>query len=129
MGTAEKGLYLLDARLTLLAEHPSFNPYAYQNGAVWPHDSAIIAVGFRRYGFASEAAQIARDISGAAGHFLLNQPPEPYAGMTHARASVPVQYLGALGGDAGTVLRRPPGRGSSRPTARAVPCRDSVAAP
>ena len=36
---------------TLSAEHPAFNPYNYQNGSVWPHDNAIIALGFKRYGF------------------------------------------------------------------------------
>ncbi len=42
---------------TLSAEHRSFNPYAYQLGAVWPHDNSIIALGFKRYGFAAEAAR------------------------------------------------------------------------
>ena len=56
---------------TLSADHPSFNPYNYQTGAVWPHDNSLIAMGMRRYGFAAEAAAIARDISGAASHFLL----------------------------------------------------------
>ncbi len=41
---------------TLSADHPSFNPYDYQTGAVWPHDNSIIALGMRRYGFAAEAA-------------------------------------------------------------------------
>src|SRR6516162_6144801 len=54
---------------TLSASHKSFNPYNYQTGAVWPHDNAIIALGFRRYGFAAEAAAVARSISGAASHF------------------------------------------------------------
>jgi glycogen debranching enzyme len=80
---------------TLSAKHPSFNPYAYQLGAVWPHDNAIIALGFKRYGFHAEAAQVARDISGAAGHFQGNQLPELYAGTQKTTKSFPVQYLGA----------------------------------
>ena len=80
---------------TLSADHPAFNPYSYQNGSVWPHDNAIIALGFKRYGFAREAARIARDISDAAGHFLLNQLPELYSGMQRGDADFPVQYLGA----------------------------------
>ena len=80
---------------TLSADHPSFNPYDYQTGAVWPHDNSLIALGMRRYGFASEAAMVARDISGAARHFLLNQLPELYAGLQRDGASFPVQYLGA----------------------------------
>jgi glycogen debranching enzyme len=80
---------------TLSANHPSFNPYNYQTGAVWPHDNSLIALGMRRYGFATEAAAVARDISGAAAHFLLNQLPELYGGLQRDPTSFPVQYLGA----------------------------------
>ncbi len=80
---------------TLSAEHCSFNPYAYQLGAVWPHDNSIIALGFKRYGFAAEAAKVARDISGAAGHFQSNQLPELYAGLQKDGTNFPVQYIGA----------------------------------
>jgi glycogen debranching enzyme len=80
---------------TLSAQHPAFNPFSYQNGSVWPHDNSLIALGFKRYGFAREVAQIARDISGAASHFLLNQLPELYAGVQRGDAEFPVQYLGA----------------------------------
>ncbi len=80
---------------TLSAEHRSFNPYAYQLGAVWPHDNSIIALGFKRYGFAADAARVARDISGAAGHFQSNQLPELYAGLQKDGTNFPVQYIGA----------------------------------
>jgi glycogen debranching enzyme len=80
---------------TLSADHVSFNPYNYQTGAVWPHDNSLIALGMRRYGFAAEAAAVARDISGAGSHFLLNQLPELYAGLQRDPTSFPVQYLGA----------------------------------
>jgi len=80
---------------TLSADHPSFNPYNYQTGAVWPHDNSLIALGMRRYGFAAEAAAVARDISGAASHFLLNQLPELYGGLQRDSTNFPVQYLGA----------------------------------
>src|SRR5258705_6606656 len=80
---------------TLCADHRAFNPYNYQTGSVWPHDNAIIALGFKRYGFGGEAARIARDISDAASHFLLNQLPELYTTIERDEASFPVQYLGA----------------------------------
>ena len=80
---------------TLSALHPAFNPYNYQTGSVWPHDNAIIALGFKRYGFGAEAARIARDISDAGGHFLLNQLPELYTTIERDEKSFPVQYLGA----------------------------------
>jgi hypothetical protein len=69
--------------------------YNYQTGAVWPHDNSLIALGMRRYGFAAEAAAVARDISRAASHFLLNQLPELYGGLQRDATSFPVQYLGA----------------------------------
>ena len=80
---------------TLSADHPCYNPYSYQNGSVWPHDNGIIALGFRRYGFLAEASQIARDLNQAASHFLLNQMPELYAGLTRTPTGFPVQYVGA----------------------------------
>src|SRR6202045_1675275 len=61
---------------TLSANNPAFNPYNYQTGSVWPHDNAIIALGFKRYGFGAEAGRIAHDISVGASYFLLNQLPE-----------------------------------------------------
>jgi glycogen debranching enzyme len=80
---------------TLSSDHPSFNPYNYQTGAVWPHDNSLIVLGMRRYGFDAEAAALTRDISGAASHFLLNQLPELYAGLQRDPTGFPVQYLGA----------------------------------
>jgi glycogen debranching enzyme len=80
---------------TLSALHPAFNPYNYQTGSVWPHDNATIALGFKRYGFGAEAARIARDISGAASHFLFNQLPELYTVPERDEVNFPVQYLGA----------------------------------
>ena len=80
---------------TLFANNPAFNPYNYQTGSVWPHDNAIIAMGFKFYGFAAEAARIAHDISVGASHFLLNQLPELYTAFPRDETTFPVQYIGA----------------------------------
>ena len=80
---------------TLSSQHPAFNPYNYQTGSVWPHDNALIALGFKRYGFGTEAARIARAISEAGSHFLFNQLPELYTSTERIEAAFPVQYLGA----------------------------------
>lgn len=80
---------------TLSSENPAYNPFSYQNGSVWPHDNGIIALGFRRYGFVSEAAMIARDISEAASYFVFHRLPELYGGIPREAGSFPVQYLGA----------------------------------
>ena len=80
---------------TLSSAHVAFNPYSYQNGSVWPHDNGLIALGMKRYGFAAEAARVARAVCGAASFFALHQVPELYAGLPREVAPFPVQYLGA----------------------------------
>jgi glycogen debranching enzyme len=80
---------------TLSSDNPAYNPFSYQNGSVWPHDNGMIAMGFKRYGFAKEAAMIARDISEAASYFVFYRLPELYAGTRREPGAFPVQYLGA----------------------------------
>jgi glycogen debranching enzyme len=80
---------------TLSASHRCYNPHSYHRGSVWPHDNGIIAAGFRRYGFAQEAGQLARGIWEATAYFDSYRLPELYAGMPRASSSFPVQYLGA----------------------------------
>lgn len=80
---------------TLSKRNPAYNPFSYQNGSVWPHDNGIIAMGFKRYGFAKEAGMIARDVSEAASYFRFSRLPELYAGVKRRPGTFPVQYLGA----------------------------------
>jgi glycogen debranching enzyme len=80
---------------TLSSGNPAYNPFSYQRGSVWPHDNGIIALGFKRYGFAAEAARVARDISQAASRFASHRLPELYAGIERTSGGFPVQYLGA----------------------------------
>ncbi len=80
---------------TLSAAHPAFNPYAYQRGAVWPHDNSLIAAGCRRYGDAAAAARITRGILDAAAAFQRYRLPELLSGLARSDPGFPVQYLGA----------------------------------
>ncbi|MFN8622099.1 MAG: glycogen debranching N-terminal domain-containing protein [Chloroflexota bacterium] len=80
---------------TLSAEHPAYNPFSYHTGTVWPHDNAMIAGGFRRYGLAAAAAQVAHGIFDAASQFMANRLPELWAGLPRDEGAFPVQYLGA----------------------------------
>lgn len=80
---------------TLSARHRSYNPFSYQNGAVWPHDNGLIANGFKRYGYGAEVARVAHDVFAAGSFFRLNQLPELYAGLHRDNANFPVQYPGA----------------------------------
>ena len=77
---------------TLSARNPAYNPFSYQRGSVWPHDNGIIALGFKRYGFAAEAARVARDVSEAASSFVYYRLPELYAGVERRPGTFPVLY-------------------------------------
>jgi glycogen debranching enzyme len=80
---------------TLTSANPAYNPFEYQRGSVWPHDNAIIASGFKRYGFADEANTVAHAIFEAAARFRNYQLPELFSGLPRMHGSVPVQYPGA----------------------------------
>ncbi|TMD27227.1 MAG: amylo-alpha-1,6-glucosidase, partial [Chloroflexi bacterium] len=80
---------------TLSSEHVAYNPFSYHTGTVWPHDNAMIAGGFRRYGFDAEAAQVARGMFDTAERFVAHRLPELFAGLPRVKGSFPVQYLGA----------------------------------
>jgi len=80
---------------TLSSDHVAYNPFSYQTGSVWPHDNAMIAGGFRRYGHDAEAAQVALAMFEATERFQANRLPELFAGLSRDPGSFPVQYLGA----------------------------------
>jgi hypothetical protein len=63
--------------------------------AVWPHDNAIMADGFLRYGCREAAWQIARGLFDAADRFQYYRLPEVFAGLERDAAGFPVQYQGA----------------------------------
>ena len=66
---------------TLSAEHRAYNPMSYHNGSVWPHDNAIIAAGFKRYGYARETELIADALFDAAMLAADMRLPELYCGF------------------------------------------------
>jgi glycogen debranching enzyme len=80
---------------TLSSKNPSYNPYSYQNGSVWPHDNSIIAAGFKRYGFHEEANSVAEGIFAAASYFDSHRLPEVFSGLRREPESFPSQYIGA----------------------------------
>jgi glycogen debranching enzyme len=80
---------------TLSSDHAAYNPFSYHTGTVWPHDNALIAGGFRRYGHDVEAARVARGLFDASERFQANRLPELFAGLPRDEGSFPVQYLGA----------------------------------
>ncbi|MFL5980791.1 MAG: glycogen debranching N-terminal domain-containing protein [Gaiellaceae bacterium] len=80
---------------TMSSNDRGYNPLEYHNGTVWPHDSAIVAAGMRRYGFHEEAGKICEALLDAAKAFS-NQLPEVFAGFPRDETDVPVEYPDAL---------------------------------
>jgi glycogen debranching enzyme len=68
-----------------------FNPIGYHVGTVWPHDTAFIALGLRRYGYRAEATRLALGILEAAVSFD-GRLPEAFAGHARAEVDFPVEY-------------------------------------
>jgi glycogen debranching enzyme len=76
-----------------LAEHEAaYNPIDYQVGSVWPHDNAMIAAGFKRYGRDQEALRVFTAMFDAAARFPDFRLPEVFAGFSRDLYPVPVQY-------------------------------------
>ena len=70
---------------------PRYNPLAYHNGTVWPHDNSLIAWGLARYGRWPEAQRIVRRMLDAAAYFDY-QLPEVFAGFPRAETPFPIAY-------------------------------------
>ena len=64
-----------------------YNPMSYHNGSVWPHDNAIIAAGFARYGYKEQACKILHSLLEASSFMELNRLPELFCGF-HKRRGV-----------------------------------------
>ena len=77
---------------TLAQSHPAFNPLGYHTGSVWPHDSALIACGLRRYGFDDDFALIFEGLLEAGSRFAEYRLPELFAGLSRAESDEPVPY-------------------------------------
>jgi glycogen debranching enzyme len=70
---------------TLGSDEVRYNPMSYHNGSVWPHDNAIIAAGFARYGYREEALRVLEGLYEASGFMELNRLPELFCGF-HKRS-------------------------------------------
>jgi glycogen debranching enzyme len=77
---------------TLGTTERRYNPMSYHNGSVWPHDNALIAAGFARYGFRAEAAHIFEGIFAACCHIDLYRLPELFCGFARQRSRGPTFY-------------------------------------
>ncbi|PLZ00328.1 amylo-alpha-1,6-glucosidase [Burkholderia sp. WAC0059] len=76
---------------TLAAGQARFNPMAYHNGSVWPHDNALVARGLARYGRRDSAVRLLQALFEAAVNFDMRLP-ELFCGFPRRRGEPPTAY-------------------------------------
>jgi glycogen debranching enzyme len=70
---------------TVGASEARYNPMSYHNGSVWPHDNALIGMGFSHYGFQNHANTILQGLYEASRYVESRRLPELFCGF-HKRA-------------------------------------------
>ena len=65
---------------------------SYHNGSVWPHDNALIALGFARYDLKDEAARVFNAMFSAANYQESRRLPELFCGFLRRRHRGPTAY-------------------------------------
>ncbi|HEY4739414.1 MAG TPA: amylo-alpha-1,6-glucosidase [Candidatus Acidoferrales bacterium] len=78
---------------TVGASESRYNPMSYHNGSVWPHDNALIGLGFSLYGMQERACEILDGLYEASRYVELQRLPELFCGF-HKRpeSSGPTLY-------------------------------------
>jgi glycogen debranching enzyme len=69
-----------------------YNPMSYHNGSVWPHDNALIALGFARYGFKEPVARLFSGLFDAAAYMEFRRLPELFCGFRRSPERGPTLY-------------------------------------
>lgn len=77
---------------TVAVTESRYNPMSYHNGSVWPHDNALIAAGFARYGFKDEALKILSGLFDGSVFFGLHRLPELFCGFPRRQGEGPTLY-------------------------------------
>jgi glycogen debranching enzyme len=77
---------------TLALGQPRYNPMSYHNGSVWPHDNALIAMGFASYGLKGAASRVLSAIFDAGSHQDQSRLPELFCGFNRRPHRAPTPY-------------------------------------
>ena len=77
---------------TVAASEVRYNPMAYHNGSVWPHDNALIAAGMASYGFKQGALKILSGLFDASQFLELHRLPELFCGFSRRSGEGPTLY-------------------------------------
>jgi glycogen debranching enzyme len=76
---------------TLATGMGRYDPVSYHNGSVWPHDTAITAVGLARNGFHKDALRLVEGLV-AASSYEDGRLPELFSGLSRRAVDSPVPY-------------------------------------
>ncbi|HEX5378185.1 MAG TPA: amylo-alpha-1,6-glucosidase, partial [Phenylobacterium sp.] len=76
---------------TLATGEARFNPMSYHNGSVWPHDTAICAMGLARYGERDGVVELMSELFETASNLDMRLP-ELFCGFPRSAGEPPVAY-------------------------------------
>jgi glycogen debranching enzyme len=77
---------------TVSSGEARYNPMSYHNGSIWPHDNAIAAAGFARYGFTAAATRVLDAMLDLSQAMDLHRLPELLCGFHRRSEERPTQY-------------------------------------
>jgi glycogen debranching enzyme len=77
---------------TIAEGEARYNPMSYHNGSVWPHDNALIALGFARYGLTEPLLRVLSGLFDASGYLELERLPELLCGFARRPGGGPTEY-------------------------------------
>ena len=76
---------------TLATGEVRYNPMSYHNGSIWPHDTALCAMGLARYGEREGVVRIISTLFETAAELEMRMP-ELYCGFPRSAGEPPVPY-------------------------------------
>jgi len=77
---------------TLERTEQRYNPMSYHNGSVWPHDNALIGMGFARYGLCEPMLKVMTALFDASIFISDQRLPELFCGFDRRSGSSPTAY-------------------------------------
>jgi len=77
---------------TVASGEARYNPMSYHNGSIWPHDNALIALGFARYGQKHAVEKIFSGLFDAGSYMDFHRLPELFCGFRRSHGQGPTLY-------------------------------------
>jgi glycogen debranching enzyme len=77
---------------TVAVGEARYNPMSYHDGSIWPHDNALITLGFARYGLKHSVEQVFKGLFDAATYMDLRRLPELFCGFRREKHRGPTLY-------------------------------------